>query len=311
MLKNKYLTLVYIMKAFQAFLNKLENYCVISCFNSILNISNSNFKLYLLNTELSEISAKCYTNYITPLKKILKDFYDDREETEKDVWYYHKIKGVRTPASDNRGTLNSIDFRFIPEFYRETVKRYFRSFITKKSISHCQNTHKTIKAFFNIFYDMGYTDGFLKEITRIDIEKYLYKVTEKYKNKNVTYVNKFIAYPRTFLEYIQLAQYDTAPRKEISFLIFQDDIPKRERDNDRLKRVKFIPEPILKQLDNNIMNLDRPQYVPVYILLRETGWRGTDILNLRYYNCLEQIWNSREQQYNYYLCGEITKTGIA
>lgn len=59
------------------------------------------------------------------------------------------------------------------------------------------------------------------------------------------------------------------------------------------------------------MALDRPQFIPIYILLRETGWRGTDILNLRYDNCLEQIWNNKEQKYNYYLCGEITKTGIA
>lgn len=59
------------------------------------------------------------------------------------------------------------------------------------------------------------------------------------------------------------------------------------------------------------MDLDRPIFIPIYILLRETGWRGTDILNLRYDNCLEQIWNSKEKKYNYYLCGEITKTGIA
>ena len=108
-----------------------------------------------------------------------------------------------------------------------------------------------------------------------------------------------------------MAQYEEAPKKEVSFLIFENDIPKRERDSDRLNRVKFIPEPILKQLDNNIMDLDRPQYIPIYILLRETGWLGTDILNLRYHNCLEQIWNNKEQSYNYYLCGEITKTGIA
>jgi len=75
--------------------------------------------------------------------------------------------------------------------------------------------------------------------------------------------------------------------------------------------VKFIPEPILKQLDNNIKDLDRPQFILMYILLRETGWRGTDILNLRYNNCIEHQYNNKEKQYNYYLCGEITKTGIA
>lgn len=143
------------------------------------------------------------------------------------------------------------------------------------------------------------------------MEKYLFRISQIYKDKNVTYMNKFISYPRTFLEYIQMAQYDKAPKKEVSFLIFENDIPKRERDLDRLKRIKFIPEPILKQLDNNIMDLDTPQFIPIYILLRETGWRGTDILNLRYNDCLEQIWNNKEETYNYYLCGEITKTGIA
>jgi len=108
-----------------------------------------------------------------------------------------------------------------------------------------------------------------------------------------------------------MAQYDKAPKKYITFLIFQDDIPKRELNKDEVKKAKFIPEPILKQLDNNIMDLDRPQFISIYILLRETGWRGTDILNLRYHNCLEQIWNNKEGIYNYYLCGEITKTGIS
>ena len=49
---------------------------------------------------------------------------------------------------------------------------------------------------------------------------------------------------------------------------------------------------------------------PVYALLRETGWRGTDVLNLRYDNCLQYIWNAREDRSVPYLCGEITKVGI-
>ena len=139
----------------------------------------------------------------------------------------------------------------------------------------------------------------------------MYHIGNDRKGKNITENSKYVSFVRTFLEYIQMAQYDKAPKKEVSFLIFQDDIPKRERVQDEMRRVKFVPEPILKQLDNNIVDLDRPQYIPIYILLRETGWRGTDILNLRYHNCLERIWNSKEQSYNYYLCGEITKTGIA
>lgn len=50
---------------------------------------------------------------------------------------------------------------------------------------------------------------------------------------------------------------------------------------------------------------------PVYILLRESGWRGTDILNLRYDNCLDYLWSEKEKEYIPYLCGEyeINATG--
>ncbi|MDU7241304.1 tyrosine-type recombinase/integrase [Clostridium sp.] len=242
----------------------------------------------------------------------IKDFYDDREETEKDIWYSKNIKGAKIPASGaNNAINNQLNFSYIPDYYRDTVKRYFKTIITKKSWNHCYQILNSLNYFFDRFYSNGYTDGFIENLSRKNFENYLYWLGNDYKDKNPTYRSKFVSYVRTFLEYIQMAQYDKAPKKEVSFLIFQDDIPKRELNKDEVKKAKFVPEPILKQLDNNITDLDRPQFIPIYILLRETGWRGTDILNLRYDNCLEQIWNSKEQTYNYYLCGEITKTGIA
>lgn len=252
-----------------------------------------------------------YVGFIHYLTDFIEDFYDDREEVEKDIWYSKNIKGAKIPATGVHGVGGHINFKSVPIYYRDTIKRYFKTIITKKSWNHCHQIISHLNYFFEKFYSNGYTDGFIENLSRQDIEKYLYWVNNDYKDKNATYKSKFISYIRTFLEYIQMAQYDKAPKKEVSFLIFQDDIPKRELNKDEVKKAKFVPEPILKQLDNNIMDLDRPQFIPIYILLRETGWRGTDILNLRYDNCLEQIWNSKEEKYNYYLCGEITKTGIA
>jgi integrase len=273
----------------------------------------SKWKLFLLNNGITYLDTQTrYVNLTNVLIDFIKDFYDDREETEKDIWYSKNINGAKIPASgSNHTNNNAINFSKIPVYYRNIVKRYFKTIITKKSWNHCFQILNNLNYFFEKFYSNGYTDGFIENLSRQDIENYLYWVGNNYKNKNATYKSKFISYIRTFLEYIQMAQYDKAPKKEISFLIFQDDIPKREYVQDEMRRVKFVPEPILKQLDNNIKDLDRPQYIPIYILLRETGWRGTDILNLRYYNCLEQIWNNKEEKYNYYLCGEITKTGIA
>ena len=295
----------------------LQHFCKFYKGNSILELERDKtferWKLFLINRNIKfDINEKSYFWFSNYLIDFINNFYDDREETEKDIWYSKNIKGAKIPASGaSHTTYLSINFKVISKYYRNEVKRYFKTIITKKSWSSCNNILKYLNYFFNYFYSNGYNDGFIENLNRNDIERYLYHIGNDRKGKNATENSKCVSFIRTFLEYIQMAQYDKAPKKEVSFLIFQDDIPKRERVQDELRRVKFVPEPILKQLDNNIMDLDRPQYIPIYILLRETGWRGTDILNLRYHNCLESIWNNKEQTYNYYLCGEITKTGIA
>ena len=310
-LKENLLKPIYIISKAQAVIGKLCDYINNKKYRSVIELQDDNLKLFLLNVRLAKNTVNMYLAQINEIINFTISFYDDREETEKDIWYSKNIKGVKIPASGaSHGTL-SINFTAIPKYYRDEVKRYFRTIITKKSWSSCNNTLNYLDYFFNYFYSNGYSDGFIENLNRNDIEKYLYHIGNDRKDKNKTENSKYVSFVRTFLEYIQMAQYDKAPKKEVSFLIFQDDIPRRELNKDEVKKAKFIPEPILKQLDNNIMDLDRPQYIPIYILLRETGWRGTDILNLRYDNCLEQIWNNKEQEYNYYLCGEITKTGIA
>lgn len=285
--------------------------------NSIFDLDREKtyqrWKLFLINKGIklntNEKSYFWFTNYLIDF---FKDFYDEREETKKDIWYSKNIRGAKIPASgSNNCKNNQINFGNIPNYYRDTVKRYMVTIITRKSWSHCQEILIVLNYFFNKFYSKAYSGGFLKELSREDIEKYIYWINNDYKNKNNHYRSKFLTYVRIFLDYIQLAQYAEAPNVEVSFLIFKDDTPKRDIMTIQVKSAKFIPDPIIKQLDNNIMDLDRSQYIPIYILLRETGWRGTDILNLRYNNCLEQIWNNKEQKYNHYLCGEITKTEIS
>lgn len=321
-LKNKYISLSAILNEYQYAIKYLIKYIQVNekdktSFSNI-DIESVKWKMFMLQngfktTKKGRLSCNgMYREMFHLVSDFIKDFYDDREETEKDIWYSKNIKGAKIPASGAvTGTYNSINFTKIPVYYRGTVKRYFKTIITKKSWNHCFQILNNLNYFFEKFYSNGYADGFIESLSRQDMENYLYWVNNDYKGKNATYKSKFISYIRTFLEYIQMAQYEQVPIKEVSFLIFQDDIPKRELNKDEVKKAKFVPQPILKQLDNNIMDLDRPQFIPIYILLRETGWRGTDILNLRYNNCLEQIWNNKEEKYNYYICGEITKTGIS
>lgn len=242
-------------------------------------------------------------------KAILADIYDIMGETEKDVWRALRIPGARLSAAQKR-TKPVLRFTDIPEFYKETVKRYLRRIVVKRSWSHCSEMLRYVKTFFRLFYDNHYGDGFLKNLNRFDIEKYLEWIAEAYEDDNATYTSKAVSFIRAFLDYIQMAEYPEAPEKDVYRLIFDDDIPKRERPEDTFEKIKYIPEPVRIQLDANVSAIEPAEMQPLYVLLRETGWRGTDVLDLRYDNCLDYIWDKEEGRYAPYLCGEITKTGI-
>lgn len=240
---------------------------------------------------------------------ILSDIYDIRDETEKDVWRALRIPGARLSAVQKRAK-PTLRFTDIPCFYKETVKRYLRRMVVKRSWSHCSEMLRYIRTFFKLFYENRYEDGFLKNLNRFDIEKYLEWIAETYEDDNATYISKAVSFIREFLDYIQMAEYPEAPEKDVYLLIFDDDVPKRERPEDTFEKIKYIPEPVRIQLDANVSAIEPSEMQPLYVLLRETGWRGTDVLDLRYDNCLDYVWDKEEGKYVPYLCGEITKTGI-
>jgi integrase len=244
------------------------------------------------------------------LLRFIKDYYDEREETEKDVWIAVNIPGARVSAAEKSGTKRYLSFHDMPRQYMGTAKRFLRSLVTRRSWSYCCEMLMYIRYFFGVFYEHGYGDGFLKGLTREDVEKYLLWVADDYHDKNATYRSKAVSFIWSFLWYIQIAQYPQAPVLDVEKLIYSDDYPRRERSSDTMEKVRYIPEPVKEQLDAAIYELEAVDMIPFYILLRETGWRGTDILNLRYKNCLDYLWNKSEDRYVSYLCGEITKTGI-
>ena len=242
-------------------------------------------------------------------RMILTDIYDIRDETEKDVWRALRIPGARLSAAQKREK-PILRFTDIPVFYKEMVKRYLRRMAIKRSWSHCSEMLRYIRTFFKLFYENRYEDGFLKNLNRFDVEKYLEWIAEAYEDDNATYASKAVSFIREFLDYIQMAEYPEAPEKDVYRLIFDDDVPKRERREDTFEKIKYIPEPVRIQLDTNVSAIEPAEMQPLYVLLRETGWRGTDILDLRYDNCLDYVWDKEEEKYVPYLCGEITKTGI-
>ncbi len=253
--------------------------------------------------------AALYRGFLKGIQAFFTDYYDGREETEKDVWQALKIPGVKLSAAMKRQH-PGMSFMEIPEAYRGSVKRFLKRLVVRRSWSYCKEMLMYIRHFFEAFYANGYADGFLEKLSRQDVENYLRWVADSYDKKNATYRSKAVSFIRSWLDYIQIAEYPQAPRQSMERLIFDDDVPKRERAADTLEKVRYIPAPVIRQMDACMDQIEPAEMRPVYALLRETGWRGTDVLNLRYDNCLQYIWNARENRSVPYLCGEITKVGI-
>jgi integrase len=259
--------------------------------------------------ELTKTEIGAYKILKNRVVYCIRDLYDERPELERDIWHAQLIPGVKLSAAIKREK-PSMSFEKIPDCYKASVKRYMKSLIYRRSWSFCTELLVYIRYFYKNFYNYDYKDGFQEKLTRIDIEKYLGWVAEDYEHNNATFRSKAVSFIRNWLDFIQLAEFDEAPKKDITRLIFDEDIPKRERPSDTLQKIKYIPEPVRNELDATIDEIEPAEMKPVYILLRETGWRGTDILNLRYNQCLDYVWNSRDEKYVPYLYDEITKTGI-
>ena len=99
-----------------------------------------------------------------------RDFYDEREETEKDIRYALRIPGIKLSASLKREQ-PTLKFTEIPEHYRAMVKRFMKRLIIRRSWSYCRETLMYIRYFFKAFYRNGYSDGFLEKLNRQDVEK--------------------------------------------------------------------------------------------------------------------------------------------
>jgi integrase len=263
----------------------------------------------LENAGLNSTERRLYLRLKHGVTRLITDYYGDCDEMGNDVWRAARILGTKVSAAGKREK-PSISFERIPAYYREMVKRFMSRLVIKRSWSYCTEMMMYIRYFFEAFYTRGYTNGFLERLARADIEKYLVWVANDYEGKNATFRSKAVSFVRQYIDYIQLAEYPQAPQKDINRLIFEDDIPKRERQADTMEKVKYVPEPVRMQLDSCIREIEPMEMMPVYILLRESGWRGTDVLNLRYDSCLEHLWNTNEKEYIPYLCGEITKTRI-
>jgi integrase len=234
--------------------------------------------------------------------------YSPEEEFDKDQWDVRRIPGARMSIHTGRYWLK---FDSIPLPFRSVVKQYLRLLITRYTHDHCRRQLAFLVTFFTFLMDVHPTWTTLRDLSRADAEHYLVMLkthpsAKRPKRKDIQVYFAYYAF-RQFLEYLERSEAPEAPRQLVRKLVWPEDVAPSTTyytytpDNSGI--IKYIPENVLAQLDTHLHHLS-PYTFPVVFVLRVSGWRIADVLNLRYDQCLEETSNG------WWLCGDITKTRI-
>jgi integrase len=268
-----------------------------------INKAMTKWRSYLLEKGLSvnkkdRLSSTQFEILFQQAYQFMIGFYDDRDEFEKDIWDVRKIPGARYAQSKATYSLSFVD---IPEPYRPLTKKYLKMRIGICSHSQCLNDLRALCLFLLFIHKQHplWTD--LKELSRKDMEDYLVwfrSCTTDHQFANHLYLFCL----RSFLDYIQHAEYPEAPIKPSVTLLFKEDFPRRPKKSE--EDVKYIPEGVLAQLEDHLEHLTPAEHIPIVVLLRAAGWRISDILNLRYDTCLDRNYQG------WWLRGDIPKTNV-
>lgn len=227
-------------------------------------------------------------------------------ETEfaKDRWDAHNIPGLRYPAHTSH---YHIWFTIVPAHWRLLIKEYAKYLVAADRTSSTIDSQVRRLGHFLHFFSQRYpgaTD--LHHLSMQDIDDFTSWIRadvqlRKLKNSN-TYVSHHIQALAGWLSHLERTNHPIKPHLPRSRLIWPHHYPPLDHQSPS-RNIKYIPQAVLEQFDQHLHQLTAV-YIPVMIVLRASGWRISDVLALKWENCLEQ------QNEKYCLIGDIQKTRI-
>jgi site-specific recombinase XerD len=221
-------------------------------------------------------------------------------EFAKDIWDVRRIPGTRYSPCRSIFFLNFTDIALA---FRPVVKRHIQLMLMKYSVDHCRNKTRHLQIFLDFFVLRRPGVAHFQQVDRADIEAYLiYLRTERGKHWSEQEMIYALSTLKQFLEYLQHRSAFEAPQQPVGKLIWPDDVGRKSNYYSG-ETVKYIPEGILHQIDQQIHQFPA-EHLPIFILLRASGWRIADVLNLRCDTCLEHSASG------WWLCGDIRKTNM-
>src|SRR5690625_704054 len=232
-----------------------------------------------------------WVRFFLTLYDFLFDFYDEREETEKDVWNVKKLNIEYNEAS----TAQTLSFEQVPVHFRQMVKKYIKEcLIIHQTLSWGSiRNHLTVISRFLTFLTSLHPDWKdIIKLSREDILKYISflrttpmggvsnsKSFYKGRSPSDNHVYTGIRKAKRFVTYLQRFEWPEAPITSVNKLFFTEDLPELSWSKKR-DTIKYIPDEIWDQVINNIDKLPT-KYIPILITLEASGFRISDVLSLK------------------------------
>ena len=195
------------------------------------------------------------------------------EMYEYDVWDLTVLGYQRNPTHSDSTTANFAPIK--QDWLKEACKRFIKFRSATLGLTTLGGKLKSIRDF-SRFLSKRYPHLLPNELNRQVIEDYLVFLKEE-KYAASTRIQK-ISSLRELLEYSASMNWIDVPK---SPLIFTEDFPVRDRPLPR-----YIPDHILRQLDDNLQYLPDP-IARMVIVVREVGMRISELCPLKF-DCLRQ-----------------------
>lgn len=202
--------------------------------------------------------------------RVVADAYDDRSEYEKDRWDLRTLGKFAHPTSSNYW-LNFTGIR--QPWLRATTKQVIKYLLSQYSAAHCRNIIQAVRAF-SLFLQRDHPAAGPTAIARPLIVDFVGALPH-HLAPNTRY--RLLVQFGTFLECCAQEGFGALPREQ---LLFSSDLPRHQRCH----TPRFIPEPVVEQLNRHVDALPAP-VMRLVLLLQECGMRIGELCGIAF-DCL-------------------------